>query len=128
MSFLTIATFMKLGGQTVPDDYDPHVCQTEVRKFVDRVQEEVDEAHDAIADLDDAAAFDAFLDMAYSALTGAIRIAGARKATAGWFAVCDANLAKVDGRFGPAILDDLTGKIGKPAGWTAPDIEGILTR
>lgn len=128
MSILSIATFMKMGGQTVPDDYDPAMFQREVTKFVDRVQEEVDEAHDAIADLDDAAAVDAFLDMAYTAFTGAIRIAGKHKAAAAWLAVCDANLSKVDGRYGPPILDPYTGKIGKPEGWTAPDIEGILYR
>ena len=59
-------------------------------------------------------------------MTGAIRKAGATKAALAWEAILDANLAKVDGRHGPVVRNEETGKIEKPEGWTAPDIEKIL--
>lgn len=123
-----IASFMKLGNQTVPNDYDSQMFQWQVTQFVDRVQSEVNETEDAIEALDDAAAVDGFLDAAYAAFTGAIRIAGVDKAAEAWEAILDANMAKVDGRFGPVTNDPYTNKIEKPEGWTAPDIEGILYR
>lgn len=40
-----------------------------------------------------------------------------------WEEVCRANMAKLGGP-----KDPVTGKAGKPPGWTPPDIEGVLKR
>lgn len=131
-----IASFMSLGGQTVPDDVDRGILPFEIEQFLDRVDEEALEVFDA-GDLDHqffrrdpiidhAEVLDGFIDIAYAALTGAVRVAGVDKAKAAWDAVVDANLSKVDGRYGPPIINPETGKIGKPEGWIAPDIEAII--
>lgn len=130
-----VAFFMHLGGQAFPEDTDRSITPADIRKFLARLDEEFIETHNAAhwreAPGADAAvnipeALDGFIDAAYVALTGAIRLVGPRKAAKAWDAVVDANLAKVDGRFGPPIINEETGKIGKPAGWTAPDIEAIV--
>ncbi|MDK6943973.1 hypothetical protein QP251_13955, partial [Enterococcus faecalis] len=73
-------------------------------------------------------AVDGFLDTAYVAITGAIRIAGVEKARECWEAIMRANTSKIDGTYGETITDPKTGKILKPKGWKAPDIKGILDR
>lgn len=131
-----VAQFMKLGGQTVPEDVDLGINPKEIAKFIDRVDEEVEETFDA-ADINSAyegtqyevnhaEVLDGFIDAAYAALTGAIRVAGLTKARVAWDLVVDANLSKVDGRFGPPIINPETGKIGKPEGWKSPDIEAVI--
>lgn len=131
-----IASFMALGGQVVPDDVDRDITTEEICRFIDRVEEEIEETFDASgfhdpafriqAPVNHAEVLDGFIDAAYAALTGAIRVAGEEKAKAAWDAVVDANLSKVDGRYGPPIINPETGKIGKPEGWIAPDIEAII--
>lgn len=122
-----IAFFMKEGGQTVPGFYHEfNVTEDEAREFVLRLQEEVDEAAAGVLHLSDAETVDAFLDAAYAAFTGAIRIAGVEKAQKCWEAIVRANESKVDGTFGEKVQDPDTGKILKPNGWKHPDIEGIL--
>lgn len=131
-----IASFMSLGGQKVPDDVDWDITTKDICQFLDRVDEEVEETYDASGyagpefkyqvGVDFAEVLDGFIDTAYVAFTGAIRVAGAEKAKAAWDAVVDANLSKVDGRYGPPIINPETGKIGKPEGWIAPDIEAII--
>lgn len=125
MTIQDVAKFMYLGGQHVPDDVDTE-GNRDLFPFVDRVIDEVQETYDGINAGDDAEIVDGFLDIAYAAMTGAIRKAGAKKARLCWEAICDANLAKVDKRHGPVVRDPETGKILKPEGWTSPDIEGIL--
>ena len=51
---------------------------------------------------------------------------GEAKALAAWDAVVDANNAKIDGRYGDIVRDPDTGKILKPEGWQAPDIQAII--
>lgn len=131
-----IASFMSLGGQKVPEDVDWDITTKDICQFIDRVDEEVEETFDAAGfhgpqfyhqlPVDFAGVLDGFIDAAYAALTGAIRVAGEEKAKAAWDAVVDANLSKVDGRYGPPIINPETGKIGKPEGWIAPDIEAII--
>lgn len=131
-----IASFMSLGGQTVPEDVDRDISPKEIEQFIDRIDEEASETYDAasvldfydfnIVDINFAEVLDGFIDSAYAALTGAVRVAGVEKAKAAWDAVVDANLSKVDGRYGPPIINPETGKIGKPEGWIAPDIEAII--
>ena len=121
-----VAKFMMLGGQTVPYDVDDYVTASEMGAFIDRVVEEHNETCEGIYYDDEVEIVDGFLDIAYAAMTGAIRKAGATKAALAWEAILDANLAKVDGRHGPVVRNEETGKIEKPEGWTAPDIEKIL--
>lgn len=124
-----IAFFMDMGGQEAPLYWcgEP-LGMSEGKRFLDRVDEELIETYHAIREGDSAEILDGFLDIAYAALTGAIRTAGVRAAYEGWDAVVDANQAKVDGRHGPVVRNELNGKILKPEGWESPDIEGILQR
>lgn len=122
----SIARFMELGGQIVPGEVDHGYARQELWPFIARVHEEIQETTEALLYKDTAEVVDGFIDIAYVALTGAIRVAGNKKAEEAWDAVVDANLAKVDGRHGDVVRDPETGKILKPEGWTAPDIEGIL--
>lgn len=132
----SVAEFMRLGGQVVPDDVDFAISSAELSQFVSRILEEVQETLNALTvrgddaeiidtDVDFVEALDGFIDTAYVALTGAIRLAGEANAQRAWDAVVDANLSKVDGRFGEPIIDS-SGKIRKPEGWVAPDIEEII--
>ena len=123
-----VASFMILGGQTVPYNTDRDISKTEIRKFIERIDEEVEETYFASArnEIQIAEALDGAIDTAYVAMTLAIRLVGPLKARKAWDAVVDANLAKVDGRYGDPIINPDTGKIGKPEGWTAPDIEAIV--
>ena len=124
-----VASFMILGGQMVPYDTDRDISKGDIRKFVDRIDEEVEETFEATFAREEirfAEVLDGAIDTAYVAMTLAIRLVGPEKARKAWDAVVDANLAKVDGRYGDPILNPKTGKIGKPEGWTAPDIEAIV--
>lgn len=131
MSDITrVAKFMMLGGQTVPATPDWFISPEDIEQFLDRVDEEIAETYEAGVIVEDvertAEIVDGFLDVAYAAMTGAIRVAGAAKANEAWEAIIQANLSKVDGSLGEVVRDPETGKIQKPEGWTAPDIEGIL--
>lgn len=121
-----IAEFMRAGGQTVPDDLDRELKFTELTNFINRTIDEVQETVEAAQQADYAEILDGFIDTAYVALSGAIRLVGEKKAIAAWEAVVDANTAKIDGRYGDIVRDPDTGKILKPEGWQAPDIQAII--
>lgn len=123
-----IATFMALGGQYFPNDTDHDISPEEIEKFLLRIEEEIQETIHATYEepVNIPETLDGAIDTAYVALTLAIRLVGLEKARSAWDAVVDANLSKVDGRFGDPIIDPETGKIGKPEGWIAPDIEKIV--
>ena len=124
-----VASFMDLGGQYFPNDTDRDISKSDIRKFIERIDEEVEETFEATfagEEIQIAEALDGAIDTAYVAMTLAIRLVGPLKARKAWDAVVDANLAKVDGRYGDPIINPDTGKIGKPEGWTAPDIEAIV--
>ena len=125
--FDEIALFMRAGNQVVPHKPSSGV-PVDVAGFINRVREEVKETSDAYFTNNRAEAVDGFLDTAYVAITGAIRIAGVEKARECWEAIMRANTSKIDGTYGETVTDPDTGKILKPEGWTAPDIEGILGR
>lgn len=125
--FDEIANFMKAGGQVVPETPEKEVSAS-VITYIDRVQEEVEETRDAWFVNRVPEAVDGFLDTAYVAITGAIRIAGVEKARECWEAIMRANTSKIDGTYGETITNPKTGKILKPKGWKAPDIKGILGR
>lgn len=130
-----VAQFMDLGGQTVPRDVDFDITPEEILPFIDRVDEEVEETFVASGydyepgehgSVNLPEVLDGFIDAAYAAFTGAIRVAGLTKARVAWDLVVDANLSKVDGRYGAPIINPVTGKIGKPEGWKSPDIESLI--
>lgn len=142
MSIYDISDFMALGGQTVPEDVDETLTTEELLLFWGRVDEELQETWDAIGYFNDYWGFyeikedlpprdipetiDGFLDIAYTALSAAIRLVGAEKAARCWDEVLTTNLAKVDGTYGPVIRNVETGKIEKPEGREAPRIAEIL--
>ncbi|MDK4206954.1 hypothetical protein [Corynebacterium pseudodiphtheriticum] len=116
----TVAQFMFLAGQ-LQEDHD-----TDLNSFVERVDEESMETEEAVYEDDEAGILDGFLDIAYAALTGAVAAAGGpMEARMAWDAVVDANLSKVDGRLGP-VRKSASGKVLKPEGFVAPDIQKIL--
>ena len=126
---LAVARFMELGGQEFPEDTDESMTWQDLKPFLARVKEEVQEIKDSrCCDTDFVGheALDGFIDVAYAALTGAVRLVGREKAALAWDMVVDANLAKVDGRYGPSVINEETGKIGKPEGWQAPDIKEMM--
>lgn len=142
MNIYRISEFMQLGGQTVPADVDREISTEELLKFWERIDDELQETWEAICywnsqwemyepHLDEPPrdfpeVVDGFLDIAFCALSAAIRVAGETKAYKAWWEVVQANLFKVNGMYGPKILNPDTGKIEKPEGWVAPDIERIL--
>lgn len=125
--FDEIALFMRAGGQKVPDSPTPGV-PTDVYAFIERTQDEILETRNGWFMNDTAEVVDGFLDTAYVAITGAIRVAGVKKARECWEAILRANTSKIDGTYGETVTDPDTGKILKPEGWKAPDIKGILGR
>ena len=122
-----IADFMSAGGQQVPDEPMERVAYKTLSYLV-RVDEEVDETFAAWEKDDTAEAVDGFLDTAYVAFTGALQLAGVEATREGWEAILRANTSKIDGTYGETVTDPGSGKILKPEGWQAPDIEGILAR
>lgn len=125
--FDEIALFMRAGGQPVPDSPTPG-APTDVTTFIERTQDELGETYDGWMMNNTAEVVDGFLDTAYVAITGAIRVAGVKKARECWEAILRANTSKIDGTYGETVTDPDTGKILKPEGWKAPDIKGILGR
>lgn len=125
MDFKKISDFMTAGGQSVAPDDQP-VVYKEAIPFIIRMKEELQETLKADFDEDLAELLDGFIDTAYVAFTGALHLAGERRTREAWEAVCDANTAKIDGRYGPIVRNEETGKILKPEGWQAPDIESII--
>lgn len=126
MDIQRIAKFMEAGGQTVPDSLDLEVPVVEMQQFCERTLDEVEETILALREANPAEVLDGFLDTAYAAFTGAIRFAGVASTEQAWEAIVRANESKIDGTYGPVVQDEETGKILKPEGWKAPDIEGIL--
>ncbi|WP_448857712.1 hypothetical protein [Corynebacterium propinquum] len=116
----TVVQFMALGDQL------PGLDEPNLHEFLNRVDDEMVETYDAIEREDQAETLDGFLDIAYAALTAAVATADRPvEARMAWDAVVEANLSKVDGRFGP-VQRSKHGKILKPEGFKAPDIQGIL--
>lgn len=124
-----IAAFMLAGGQRVPATAMKTLTEEDkddLFYFQDRLLEEFTETNHAIGDDDVCEVVDGFLDAAYVAFTGALRVGGVAGVTRAWEAILRANTSKIDGSLGPVVRDEETGKILKPEGWTAPDIEEAL--
>lgn len=124
-----IAAFMAAGGQKVPGSALKSLTEEDkddLFNFQDRILEEFTETDNAILGNDVCEAVDGFLDVAYVAFTGALRVGGVDGVSRAWEAILRANTSKIDGSLGPVVRDEKTGKILKPEGWTAPDIEDAL--
>jgi predicted HAD superfamily Cof-like phosphohydrolase len=107
----------------------PHVMSTELEEFrLKFLDEELQELRDGLAEEDEAKTFDALLDLVYVAM-GTAHLRG-YPWQAGWDAVQAANMSKERA----LSNEDTRSKRGssydvvKPDGWTAPDIEGVLSR
>lgn len=132
-----VADFMEMGDQEFPEDTDWGVLAEDVYPFLHRCHEEWMETLEALGwdsetrryenEVNIPEVLDGFIDLAYVALTGAVRLVGREKAKQAWDAVVEANRTKVDGSIGPKRRDPDTGKILKPEGWNPPDIEGIVS-
>lgn len=137
-SLAKIEQFMQAGGQiTRRSRVDNLLEQDSILNYVERMWDEareteeaanLDNIYDGLSDSvnDEAELVDGFLDTAYVAFTGAIRVVGLEKTLECWNAIVQANDNKINGRFGDIIVDPDTGKILKPEGWQAPDIEKII--
>lgn len=127
---LPVYEFMKLAGQIPPQAPGARRENQfpELQHFVHRVSEEVQETTEAINNTDLPETLDGFIDIAYSAITGAIAAVGWQAAYAAWNAVCEANLRKVDGTHGALVVDETTGKVKKPEGWEPPNIAYLTER
>lgn len=87
------------------------------------LREEFDELTDAMLDNDIVEVADAYADMIYILLGSAIMHIGAERFARVWDEVQRSNMAKLtDGKM--MMRED--GKVIKPVGWTAPDVETAL--
>ena len=126
--FDEIADFMRAGHQQVPALALRAFTPERVQLYLDRVESELNETANGIAERDREEVVDGFLDIAYAAFTGALTVAGDQATREAWAAILKANTSKIDGTYGETVTDPVTGKILKPQGWKAPDIKGILER
>lgn len=141
-TFRMINEFMEEGSQLPAVEYSTATPPAEKERIMNEhlalCEEELRETEEALLllsvlreDREDrlrylAESVDGFLDLAYVAFTGAIRLVGAVKAKECWEAILDANDSKINGTLGEVITDPNTGKVLKPRGWKAPDLESIL--
>jgi predicted HAD superfamily Cof-like phosphohydrolase len=110
------AAFMRACGQTTTV-HNPEQAAL-YRKLMD---EEDDEFRVATNDVDE---FDAILDKLV--VTVGYGLSRGWPMVEGWNEVMRSNFAKVDPKTGKVVRRD-DGKILKPAGWTKPDLERVLS-
>jgi predicted HAD superfamily Cof-like phosphohydrolase len=128
-----VTAFHEAMGCGISDRAAPGFSNVELRLRL--IDEEVRELHDAVEEMHCAApptyaplskeqafvnAVDALADIAYVVIGTAVEWGVDLAAV--WAAVHAANMAKVGGG------RRADGKIGKPEGWTPPDIAGVLRR
>lgn len=122
-----VAKFMELGEQNFPETPTAILSWEELEGIVDKMKEEVKETNEALlfhvrGDKRNAAhMIDGAIDTAYVALSLAIKIAGVEGAQRAWDEVSKANLSKVDGTYGPKVIDE-NGVVKKPEGFKHPNI------
>jgi predicted HAD superfamily Cof-like phosphohydrolase len=105
-------------------------CQQETTKdtpsqsgmYLNLIQEEVDELHEAVREGDDVETFDAILDIIVVCI--GYGLSRGWPMVEGWQEVMRSNLAKI-GNDG-FVKRRADGKILKPEGWTAPDLNRVL--
>lgn len=122
-----VAKFMELGEQKFPKSPTAILDWDELDGIIDKMHEEVEETDEALLyhvrgdERNAARMIDGAIDTAYVALSLAIKIAGVEGAQRAWDEVSKANLSKVDGTYGPKVIDE-NGVVKKPEGFKHPDI------
>lgn len=115
-----VIEFMRAMGQEVPETPTIEVSPKVPSLRVDLIEEELDELHAAMAKKDIVGIADAFTDLAYVVIGGALAYGIDLAPT--WDAVHAANLLKSTGPVLPS------GKRGKPANFEHPDLGAILVQ
>jgi len=95
------------------------------KMYLDLIQEETQELADAIADNDTVEQLDALIDILVVTI-GAIHSMGAKGQDA-WNEVMRTNFAKIDPETGKVRKRE-DGKVLKPEGWQAPELEQFLAK
>jgi predicted HAD superfamily Cof-like phosphohydrolase len=108
--------FMRACDQSVTGDQD------QFNMYMDLIDEEYKELKDAPNDIE---TLDALIDILVVTI-GAIHSAG-WDAEGAWKEVMSTNFAKIDKETGKVRKRE-DGKVLKPVGWTAPDLEQFLTK
>ena len=112
--------FMLAGDQIVDKCID-----SQYSMYLELIKEEVGELQAAIEDEDKVEQLDALIDILVVTV-GAIHSMGA-DAEGAWNEVMATNFAKIDPTTGKVFKRE-DGKILKPEGWKAPELEPFLTR
>ena len=110
--------FMRACDQTVGD-----FNEAQFNLYTSLIQEEVDELWVANANADKVECLDALIDILVVTI-GAIHSIGA-DAEGAWKEVMMTNFAKIDHETGKVRKRE-DGKVLKPVGWTAPDLQPFL--
>jgi len=108
--------FMRACDQSVTGD------QNQFNMYMDLIDEEYKELKDAPNDIE---TLDALIDILVVTI-GAIHSAG-WDAEGAWKEVMSTNFAKIDRETGKVRKRE-DGKVLKPVGWTAPELEQFLTK
>jgi len=112
--------FMRACDQSV-DDFN----QAQFRLYVNLIKEEYTELNEAINNNDQIETLDALIDILVVTI-GAIHSMGA-DAEGAWKEVMKTNFAKIDKETGKVRKRE-DGKVLKPVGWTAPELEPFLKK
>lgn len=112
--------FMRACDQSVEGFDEP-----QFNLYTKLIQEEVDELWDANAKADKTECLDALIDILVVTI-GAIHSMGA-DAEGAWKEVMRTNFAKIDRETGKVRKRD-DGKVLKPQGWTAPNLEPFVKK
>ena len=102
--------------------YQPPI-EANYKMYLGLIDEEVGELVDAVAADDKVEQLDALVDILVVTM-GAIRAAG-WDGEGAWKEVMDTNFAKIDPTTGKVIKRE-DGKVLKPEGWKAPELEQFL--
>ena len=113
--------FMRACGQTVGGEFD----KDQFDLYVSLIDEEIRELYEAITAHDKVETLDALIDILVVTI-GAIHSMGA-DAEGAWKEVMSTNFAKIDKKTG-LVRKREDGKVLKPVGWTAPELEQFLTK
>jgi predicted HAD superfamily Cof-like phosphohydrolase len=111
------AMFMRACQQETTKDTPKQSCM-----YLNLIQEELDELHTAVNEQDDVETFDAILDIIVVCI--GYGLSRGWPMVEGWQEVMRSNLDKIgaDG----FVKRRADGKILKPEGWTAPDLNRVL--
>jgi len=102
---------------------DQPPSEANYKMYLDLIREETDELEEAIQDNDKIEQLDALVDILVVTM-GAIRAAG-WDGEGAWKEVMDTNFAKIDPDTGKVNKRE-DGKVLKPEGWKAPQLEKFL--